>query len=144
MEMMEMVGMMMGMMEMMGMANLFKHPLRVGDARSLLPALPPEGKKKLKRSSFFWIFYTVQPSCILRPIQLSEQLCMCGCQHVKYSILAKSPPHPPAPMNIRRKKLTKERIAQKHASILAANAIPTIFVENQSNSLKATYLLHLV
>ena len=47
-------------------------------------------------------------------------------------------------MNIRRKKLNKERIAQKHASILAANAIPTIFVETQSNSLKATYLLHLV
>ena len=69
---------------------------------------------------------------------------MCACQHVKYSILAKSPPHPPAPMNIRRKKLTKERIAQKHASILAANATPTIFVENRSNSLKAIYLLHLV
>ena len=58
MEMMEMMGMMEMMMEMMGMANLFKHPLRVGDARSLLPALPPEGKKKLKRSSFFWILYS--------------------------------------------------------------------------------------
>ena len=46
-------------------------------------------------------------------------------------------------MNIRRKKLDKERIAQKHASILAANAIPTIVVENQSNFLKATYLPHL-
>ena len=58
----------------------------------------------------------------------------------------KSPlsPHPPAPMNIRRKKLTKERIAQKHASILAANAIPSIVVENHSNSLNATYLIHLV
>ena len=56
--MMGMMEMMMGMMEMMGMANLFKHPLRVGDARSLLPALPPEGKKKLKRCSFFWILYS--------------------------------------------------------------------------------------
>ena len=100
------------------------------------------GRKNLNAAPSFG-YYTVQPSCILRPIQLSEQLCMCGCQHVKYSILAKSPPHPPAPMNIRRKKLNKERIAQKHASILAANAIPAIFVEKQSNSLKATYLLHL-
>ena len=62
--------MMMGMMEMMGMANLFKHPLRVGDARSLLPALPPEGKKKLKRCSFFWISYS---ATIMSCIQLSEQ-----------------------------------------------------------------------
>ena len=62
--------MMMGMMEMMGMANLFKHPLRVGDARSLLPALPPEGKKKLKRCSFFWILCS---ATIMLCIQLSEQ-----------------------------------------------------------------------
>ena len=62
--------MMMGMMEMMGMANLFKHPLRVGDARSLLPALPPVGKKKLKRCSFFWILYS---ATIMLCIQLSEQ-----------------------------------------------------------------------
>ena len=61
---------MMMMMEMMGMANLFKHPLRVGDARSLLPALPPEGKKKLKRCSFFWILYS---ATIMLCIQLSEQ-----------------------------------------------------------------------
>ena len=64
------IKMMMGMMEMMGMANLFKHPLRVGDARSLLPALPPEGKKKLKRCSFFWILYS---ATIMLCIQLSEQ-----------------------------------------------------------------------
>ena len=61
---------MMMMMEMMGMANLFKHPLRVGDARSLLPALPPEGKKKLKRCSFFWILCS---ATIMLCIQLSEQ-----------------------------------------------------------------------
>ena len=68
---MDMVMMMiMGMMQMMGIANLFKHPLRVGDARSLLPALPPEGKKKLKRCSFFWILCS---ATIMLCIQLSEQ-----------------------------------------------------------------------
>ena len=135
--------MVMGMMEMMGMGNLFKHPLRVGDARSLLPALPPEGKKKLKRCSFFWILYSAT-IVYIAPYTTQWTIVYVWLPTCEIFNPRKKPPPPPAPMNIRRKKLNKERIAQKHASILAANAIPSIVVENHSNSLNATYLIHLV
>ena len=99
------------------------------------------GRKNLNAVPSFG-YYTVQPSCyVYNSVNNSVYVWLPTCEIFNPR---KKPPHPPAPMNIRRKKLTKERIAQKHASILAANAIPTIFVENQSNSLKATYLLHLV